>query len=95
MVTKNQPISVVNDTILAGIRCFGVNFTKEAEDKVEFIGMRDNIEWHMIVHIQSRKNYLVAKYFDMIHSIDNYKNAKKNRFHTWIHKHKYSSVIAI
>src|ERR1041384_4684534 len=53
----------------AGIRCFGENKVQEAEGKIEELG-RDNLEWHLIGHLQANKARKAVKLFSAIHSLD-------------------------
>ena len=75
-VTKSQPIDVIRAALEAGLRRLGENYAEEAVEKIDLIN-RDDVEWHMIGHIQSRKASLVARNFAMVHSIDSVKIAEK------------------
>lgn len=81
VVTKAQPLRVVEAAIAAGARILGENYAEEAVSKIEAIreasGAVDPVGWHMIGHVQSRKAKLVAPYFDLIHSIDSMRLAKR------------------
>ncbi len=70
VVTKTQPVELINAAIEAGVRLIGENYVEEAAPKIEALYMRPGIEWHMVGHIQSRKAPLVARYFSFIHSLD-------------------------
>ena len=48
---------------------FGENKIQEAEGKISEIG-RENIEWHLIGHLQSNKVRKAVKLFDVIHTVD-------------------------
>ena len=77
VVTKLQPIEVIQAVIEAGARMLGENYAEEAADKIAFLGSQSGVEWHMIGHVQSRKASLVAQHFDLIHSLDSLKLAQR------------------
>lgn len=74
-VTKLMSVEIIRAGIAAGIRRFGENYPEQAAEKIEAIGDREDVEWHMIGHIQSRKTDTVCNYFDMVHSLDRMKIA--------------------
>ncbi|HEY9077111.1 MAG TPA: YggS family pyridoxal phosphate-dependent enzyme [Anaerolineaceae bacterium] len=78
VVTKQQPVSVIQAAIKAGISIFGENYPVEAVDKINYLSDdRSKIQWHMIGHIQGRKVKLVADHFDYIHSLDRFETANR------------------
>jgi pyridoxal phosphate enzyme (YggS family) len=86
VVTKTQPLVVVEAALEAGARIFGENYAEEAAEKIEALrrkamaGSGRNVtavEWHMIGHIQSRKAELVATHFALVHSLDSLKLARR------------------
>jgi PLP dependent protein len=76
VVTKTHSIETVEAVLDAGARYLGENYVEEARTKIEWIGPRTGIEWHMIGHIQSRKTRLVNDYFQYVHSLDRLKTAR-------------------
>lgn len=74
-VTKTQPSEVIRTAYDLGFRHFGENRVEEAEAKVN--DLPDDITWHMIGHIQSRKAKRVVPLFDVIHSVDSLKLARR------------------
>ena len=75
-VTKLMPVETIEAGIAAGLRCFGENYPEQAAEKIESIDTEEEIEWHMIGHIQSRKTDTVCRLFDMVHSLDRMKIAR-------------------
>jgi pyridoxal phosphate enzyme (YggS family) len=76
VVSKSQPLEVIQAAISAGISTFGENYVEEAVKKI--LAMRDlSIEWHMIGHVQSRKAEMVSASFSMLHSLDSVKLARR------------------
>jgi PLP dependent protein len=74
-VTKLMPLETLRAGISAGIRCFGENYAEQAAEKIKELAEAEDIDWHMIGHIQSRKSRTVCEFFDMVHSIDRMKIA--------------------
>lgn len=77
VVSKSQPEAVVRAAYQAGIRRLGENYPQEAEEKIEKLAGLSGLEWHMIGHLQSRKAAIIARCFQMIHSIDSLDLARK------------------
>jgi pyridoxal phosphate enzyme (YggS family) len=77
VVSKAQPPEVSKAAVEAGVKRLGENYADESAEKIHTLGGKLGIEWHMIGHVQSRKAKLVVQYFDMVHSLDNLKLAKK------------------
>ncbi len=81
VVTKSQPIEVVQAAVEAGVRILGENYPEEGVTKMQFLAGQTSVEWHMIGHVQSRKAQLVADHFALLHSLDSLKLAQRlNRF---------------
>lgn len=76
VVTKAQPLTVVQAAVEAGINRLGENYAEEAVEKMQHL-QGSPVEWHMIGHVQSRKAALVARHFAMIHSLDSVKLARR------------------
>jgi pyridoxal phosphate enzyme (YggS family) len=74
-VTKTQPPEVIQLAYELGLRHFGENRVEEAETKIA--DLAPDIVWHMIGHVQSRKAPRVATAFQMIHSVDSVKLARR------------------
>lgn len=74
-VTKTQPPDMIHAAYDLGLRHFGENRVGEAEAKVG--DLPDDIIWHMIGHVQSRKANRVAPLFDVVHSVDSVKLARR------------------
>ncbi len=76
VVTKAQPLDVVQATIEAGVDLLGENYPEEAVEKIRSLP-NAGVMWHMIGHVQSRKADLVPGYFSMLHSLDSVKLANR------------------
>jgi hypothetical protein len=74
-VTKMQSSTIIRAAYQLGLRQFGENRVEEAETKQP--ELPDDIAWHMIGHIQSRKAGRVASLFQMVHSVDSIKLARR------------------
>ena len=72
-VTKTVDDDRIMEAIEAGVDIIGENYVQEARRKIEKMG--ENVEWHMIGHLQSKKSKYAVRLFDMIHSVDRMKLA--------------------
>ena len=77
VVTKAQPLEVVQAAVEAGAHLLGENYPDESVSKISSFGPESGVEWHMIGHVQSRKARLVIEHFDLLHSLDSLKLAKR------------------
>lgn len=77
VVTKGQPLTVVSAVTAAGASILGENYADEGMQKIEALGSGTAVEWHMIGHVQSRKADLVARHFDLVHSLDSVRLATR------------------
>jgi PLP dependent protein len=77
VVTKSQPVDVVQAAIEAGVRILGENYPEEGVMKIQSLASQTGVEWHMIGHVQSRKARLVAEHFALLHSLDSLKLARR------------------
>ncbi len=77
VVTKTHPVETVRAAVEAGIREFGENYAEEAVEKIRALGAFEELRWHMIGHVQSRKADLVAGHFHLMHSLDSLKLANR------------------
>ncbi len=80
-VTKTWPVDVVLSAYEAGMRHFGENRAEELEAKRSAInaalGPDNDITWHHIGTLQSRKTNLAAENADIFHAMDRLKIAKR------------------
>lgn len=65
---KSQGAELVRTAITAGVRLVGENYVQEAESKRQVIS--ENVEWHMIGHLQRNKVRTALNTFDFIQSLD-------------------------
>ncbi len=75
-VSKTHPPEMLAAAISAGVRVFGENKVQEAESKIGAIG-RENVEWHLIGHLQSNKARKAVQLFDVIHTVDSIELASR------------------
>lgn len=73
-VSKTHPVSTINEAIEAGANVFGENKVQEAEGKTAEI---ENVEWHLIGHLQSNKARKAANFFDVIQTVDSIELAER------------------
>ena len=77
VVTKAQPLEVVQAAVQAGAHLLGENYPEESVSKISSFGPESGVEWHMIGHVQSRKARLVIEHFDLLQSLDSLKLAER------------------
>lgn len=71
-VSKTKPISDIQEAYNAGQRVFGENKIQEMVLKHE--ALPNDIEWHMIGHLQRNKVKYMAHFVDLIHGVDSFKS---------------------
>lgn len=83
-VSKTFPAEAIVEAAAAGQRDFGENRVEEALPKVKEVearlavrGLGDDLRWHLVGHLQSRKARDAAGRFHLIHSVDSLKLAVK------------------
>jgi pyridoxal phosphate enzyme (YggS family) len=67
VVTKFQPLEIVQRLYDLGVRDFGESRHPEARDKAAAL---PDATWHFIGQLQTNKARQVARYADVIHSVD-------------------------
>ena len=67
-VSKTHPSSAIREVYDAGQRIFGENRPQEMCEKHDLLP--DDIQWHMIGHLQTNKVKMIAPFVKMIHSVD-------------------------
>ena len=77
VVTKAQPLEVVQAAVQAGATVLGENYPEESVTKILSFDPESGVEWHMIGHVQSRKARLVIEHFDLLQSLDSLKLANR------------------
>jgi pyridoxal phosphate enzyme (YggS family) len=74
-VSKRQPDEKLQEAYDTGHRIFGENIVQELVRKHELFP--DDIQWHMIGHLQKNKVKYIAPFISMIHSVDDFDLAKE------------------
>ena len=74
-VTKTHGIDKIMEVYDYGLRDFGENKVQELLDKKE--KMPDDINWHLIGHLQTNKVNKIVGEVSLIHSVDSLKILKK------------------
>ncbi|MDO5798044.1 MAG: YggS family pyridoxal phosphate-dependent enzyme [Eubacteriales bacterium] len=73
-VSKTKPVSMLLEAYEAGARVFGENKVQEITDK--YPQLPDDIQWHMIGHLQRNKVKYIVDKVSMIHSVDSLRLAE-------------------
>ncbi len=76
-VTKKFPAATVRDAYALGLRDFGENYVQEFETKRTELADCAGARYHFIGHLQSNKSKKAAEIFDVIHTIDSAKIARR------------------
>lgn len=79
-VTKTVAVPMIVEGYLAGLRHLGESRPEEGAEKIPQVnkavsGPRPT--WHMVGHVQSRKAALTIAHFDVVHSVDRPKIARR------------------
>lgn len=74
-VSKTKPNEDISEAYNAGQRIFGENKVQELTDKHEILP--NDIEWHMIGHLQTNKVKYIAPFVNLIHGVDSFKLLKE------------------
>lgn len=67
-VTKTQTVSVIKEAYDTGHKIFGENKAQELAEKRE--ELPEDIEWHMIGHLQTNKVKMIVPFVKLIQSVD-------------------------
>ncbi len=74
-VSKTKPNTSILEAYNAGQRIFGENKVQELAQKAE--QLPEDIQWHMIGHLQSNKVKFIAPFVSLIHGVDSLKLLKE------------------
>lgn len=92
-VSKTKPISDLMQAYEAGHRVFGENKIQEMVDKQE--QMPEDVEWHMIGHVQRNKVKYMASFVSMIHAVDSLKLLKEIDKHAAKHQRTIECLLQV
>ncbi|MUP46984.1 YggS family pyridoxal phosphate-dependent enzyme [Gramella sp. BOM4] len=74
-ISKTKPNEDLLEAYRAGQRIFGENKIQEMTDKWE--QLPEDIEWHMVGHVQRNKVKYMAPFVSLIHAVDSLKLLKE------------------
>ncbi|MCG9970284.1 YggS family pyridoxal phosphate-dependent enzyme [Christiangramia crocea] len=74
-ISKTKPNEDILEAYRAGQRIFGENKIQEMTDKWE--ELPQDIEWHMVGHVQRNKVKYMAPFVSLIHAVDSLKLLKE------------------
>ncbi|MFT6443702.1 MAG: pyridoxal phosphate enzyme (YggS family) [Salibacteraceae bacterium] len=74
-VSKTKPIESIQEAYEIGHRDFGENKVQELCDKYE--ALPQDINWHLIGHLQTNKVKYIAPFVNLIHAVDSRKLTKE------------------
>jgi hypothetical protein len=70
-ISKTKPVDVIMEVYDQGHKIFGENKIQELTAKRPL--MPEDIEWHMVGHLQSNKVKYISPFISLIHSVDSLK----------------------
>lgn len=73
-VSKTKPVEMLKEAYDAGARFFGENKVQEIQEKYD--KLPNDIQWHMIGHLQRNKIKYIVNKVAMIHSVDSLRLAE-------------------
>jgi pyridoxal phosphate enzyme (YggS family) len=76
-VTKVFPVDAILEGYAAGLRDFGENYVQEFEGKAPRVTDLEGARFHLIGHLQSNKSKKAAELFQVIHTVDSAKLARR------------------
>jgi pyridoxal phosphate enzyme (YggS family) len=76
-VTKKFPAAVIHEAYQLGLRDFGENYVQEFEGKSLELPDCPGARYHFIGHLQSNKAKKAAEIFQVIHTVDSAKLARR------------------
>jgi len=76
-VSKTMPAAALRAVYEAGLRHFGENYVQEFDLKRKDLGSLPNAVFHMIGHLQSNKANIAVEMFDVIHTVDSERLARR------------------
>jgi PLP dependent protein len=76
-VTKKFPAGVIREAYSLGLRDFGENYVQEFEIKRGELADCPGARYHFIGHLQSNKTKKAAEIFDVMHTVDSAKIARR------------------
>ena len=76
-VTKKFPAEAIRDAYALGLRDFGENYVQEFETKRGELPDWPDARYHFIGHLQSNKSKKAAEIFQVIHTLDSAKIARR------------------
>lgn len=79
-ISKQKLLEDIIAAVEAGVQHIGENRLEEGEGKVKALVEHlpgHSVTWHMVGHVQSRKAQGVIEHFDVIHSLDSLKLARR------------------
>lgn len=72
---KTRSPEEIAAAVQAGLQHVGHNYVQEAQQMIDIMG--DQLQWHMIGHLQRNKAKSAIALFDMIESLDSWRLAKE------------------
>lgn len=94
-VSKQASLAQMEESYLAGARCFGESKLQVALVKQEAFASKEDLLWDFIGPIQSNKALSIGKSFSCIHSVASMKTAQKLSLYGLSQKRKIACFIEV
>lgn len=92
-ISKTKPPSLILEAYNCGHRIFGENKVQELVEK--HAALPEDIEWHMVGHLQTNKVKYIAPFVDLIHSVDSMKLLKEIEKQGRKHNRKINCLLQV
>lgn len=92
-VSKTKSMETILEAYQAGQTIFGENKVQEMVEKYE--QLPNDIEWHMIGHLQRNKVKYMASFVSLIHGVDSFKLLKEIDKHAQKHERVINCLLQI
>lgn len=76
VVSKTYGVDEIREAIKAGATLLGESRVQEAKEKIAVLG-RENLQWHLVGHLQKNKVKYIFDLFHMVHSVDSVELAEE------------------
>ena len=92
-VSKTHPVSAIQEVYDLGQKVFGENKVQELVEKYPLLPQ--DIQWHLIGHLQTNKVKYIAEFIDTIQSVDSEKLLNEINKEAGKHNHKIKVLLQV
>ncbi|ERJ57242.1 YggS family pyridoxal phosphate-dependent enzyme [Sphingobacterium paucimobilis] len=92
-ISKTKPVEDIQEAYNAGQRIFGENMVQELVEKQE--KLPQDIQWHLVGHLQTNKVKYIAPFISLIQSVDSLKLLAEINKHAIKHKRVIDCLLQV